>query len=214
LYAWFAIVRRLSGVRAALLAAVMIAVDYRFVQASASGRMDMLCAALGAGAVAVYLMLRERNLKAAMLAAHALSAAACLTHPCGLLAVAGLIGIMWWLDRAQLRAGMLSLAAVPYLLAGAAYGIYILQAPQDFFRQVGGNFSGFAGEAGSPGRFHSLLSPLPNLWEEWQSRYLPAFRGAFRLQLFILILYVAGLLSPVIDPDLRGKRPARCLWIF
>ena len=165
--AWFVIVRRLAGVRAALLAALLIGVDYRFVQASASGRMDMLCAALGTLAACVYVVMRERNLKAAVLAAHTLVAAACFTHPCGLLAFAGLLAIMWWLDRAELKIGILALASVPYLLAGMLYGIYILEAPHEFLSQFRGNISGFAGEAGAPTRSRTLVSPLRSLWEEW-----------------------------------------------
>jgi hypothetical protein len=137
--AWFAIVSRLGGVQAALPAALLIATDYHFVQAAAIGRMDILCAALGAAATALYLTLRERNLAAATLAAHGLMAAACLTHPCGVLPLASLVILMWALDRPNLRPQMLALAAAPYLVATALYASYVLQAPHDFVRQIGGN---------------------------------------------------------------------------
>jgi hypothetical protein len=212
--AWFTIVRRLSGARTALLAALLIAVDYRFIQASASGRMDMLCAALGAAAVAVYVTLRERNLTAALLTAHALMAAACFTHPCGILLFAGLVAMMWSLDRPHLLPGLLAPALVPYLIAAGLYGAYVLEAPHDFVRQFQGNISGIAGELGGGTRFHSLLTPLAGLMEEWRARYLPAFGGPFRLQLLILFLYAAGTTSSVLDPDFRIGRPARCLWML
>ncbi|MBI2680595.1 MAG: glycosyltransferase family 39 protein [Candidatus Solibacter usitatus] len=212
--AWFAIVRKLSGTRTALLAALLIAIDYRFIQASVSGRMDMLCAAMGAAAVALYVTLRERNLTGAVLGAHALMAAACFTHPCGVLLFAGLVAMMWSLDRAHLSPGLFALAVVPYLIAAALYGIYVLQAPHDFVRQFQGNITGIAGELGGGTRFHSLLAPLAGLLEEWQARYLPAFGGPFSLQLFILFLYAAGTTSSVLDPDFRTGQPARCLWML
>src|SRR5690349_17227781 len=91
LWAWFAIVRNLSRNRhVALLAVILIALDLVFVSQSASGRMDMMCAALGFAGIGTYLSLRERNLTTAVLLGHAFAAASMFTHPNGVFASASL----------------------------------------------------------------------------------------------------------------------------
>ena len=63
LVSWFLIVKALSGSdRTALLTATLLALDYNYIQSSSFGRMDLMCASLGAAGLAAYLSLRERNL--------------------------------------------------------------------------------------------------------------------------------------------------------
>ena len=215
LVAWFLIIRRLAGARTALLALLLIAVDWRVVQASARGRMDMLCAALGAAALAVYLTLRERHLMGAILAGNTLLAASCLTHPCGILWIPCMAAMLWQEEPARARWRLFTIAAVPCVIAAGLYGMYISEAPQDFVRQIQGNTSGFAGELGG-GRFRGLASPLSGLVNEWRARYVPAFEGPWRLQYLILFLYAAGvtLLPRARRLWILTASPALLLWLL
>lgn len=213
--AWFVIVRRLSDSSAAVLAVLMIAVDWRVLQASAVGRMDMLCAALGASAIASYLTLRERQRTAAVLAGNALVAAACCTHPCGVLWIPALAATMWNGEEPQGRARLFAIAAIPYLIVAGIFGAYVWQAPQDFLRQIQGNTSGFAGELGGT-RFHALAAPFSGLVQEWRGRYEPVFDGPWRLQYLVVLLYVAGvtLLQRARGLWMMAVVPTVLLWLL
>ena len=191
LAAMFVIVRRLADSRSAVLAVLLLAVDWRVLHTSSVGRMDMLCAALGASAMAVYLTLRERQPAGAVLAGNTFLAAACCTHPGGVLWIPALAAMMWRGKAPRERARLFAIAACPYLIAAGLYGAYVWQAPQDFLRQIAGNTSGFAGELGGT-RFHSLTAPLSGLVEEWRGRYRPVFGGAWQLQYLVALLYLAG----------------------
>ncbi|MBN8733725.1 MAG: glycosyltransferase family 39 protein, partial [Acidobacteria bacterium] len=87
---------------AALLAVGLLALDFRWVITGAMGRMDMMCAALGLGGMAVYLALRERNLAWATVAAHALVCASCLTHAAGVVHGLALVVVTVALDWRRL----------------------------------------------------------------------------------------------------------------
>jgi hypothetical protein len=191
LAAMFVIVRRLADSRSAVLAVLLLAVDWRVLQTSAVGRMDILCAALGASAIAAYVMMRDRQPVAAVLTGNTLLAAACCTHPCGVLWIPALAVMMWRGKMPRERVRQFAIAAVPYLIAAGLYGAYVWQAPQDFLSQIAGNTSGFAGELGGT-RFHSLTAPLSGLVEEWRGRYRPVFGGAWRLQYLVAFLYLAA----------------------
>ncbi len=105
LLAWFFVAVKLGGDRrVALLALVFIALDFAFVRSAATGRMDMMCAALNAGAMAAYLVLRERNFRLAVLASHSLIVLSGLTHPNGLLGFLSLLFITLYFDRQQNKA--------------------------------------------------------------------------------------------------------------
>src|SRR5262249_13258033 len=87
--AWF--MWGISGdLRVSSLTAALLAVDFAFVRGASVGRMDMMCAALGVLAFAVYLALRRRHLVAAMLLGQSCIAASGLSHPHGLGYCAGL----------------------------------------------------------------------------------------------------------------------------
>jgi len=92
LAAWYVIVRWLGGSRElASLTVFLIGIDYAFVNAGSDGRMDMMCAALGFLALAIYLVLRETRLALAVLLAHTVAALSLSTHPNGALASAALV---------------------------------------------------------------------------------------------------------------------------
>src|SRR5581483_3212437 len=144
---WCAIVFRLTGSPfTALLALALTGLDMRMVWISALGRADATCAALGSLALLTYISTRGRSLTTAITGANSLAAAACLTHPCGVLYAGCLALLMLYYDRRRLGIRSLALMAAPYVAGLAAWGIYILQAPADFVHQFGGNISGIASE--------------------------------------------------------------------
>jgi hypothetical protein len=86
LFAWFILVRKLSGNQSlAVLAASLIALDYSVLSAAGIGRMDMMCADLGSAALAVYVSRRERGLAGALALSGCLGCMSLLTHPMGAL---------------------------------------------------------------------------------------------------------------------------------
>ena len=104
LAAWFLILRRISTDEVVpYLGTALIALDYVFIRGASHGRMDMMGASLTFSALAAYLCLRERHLVLALMASHALAAAAMLTHPNGILAVATLVLAALIFDRSRLR---------------------------------------------------------------------------------------------------------------
>ena len=115
IYSTGVIVRRLyGGGMAPILAMLVLAADFGFLNGAADVRMDMTCASLGLAAVAVYLSLRERDLGRALVFAHALAGLALFTHPNGVFASANLVVLMFLLDRKRLSWGKLAAGTVPY----------------------------------------------------------------------------------------------------
>jgi len=96
---WFLVVYHLQKVGwMALLAAGLVSTDYFFLIGASHGRMDIMCASLGAAALASYAAFRERSLKKAVLCSHTLAALALVTHPAGIVYPAGLLVMVLWLD--------------------------------------------------------------------------------------------------------------------
>src|SRR5581483_6073093 len=138
---------------------------------SALGRADATCAALGSLALLTYISVRGRSLNTAIAGANSLAAAACLTHPCGVLYAGCLVLLMLYCDRRRLGIRSVALMAAPYVAGLAAWGIYILQAPADFVHQFGGNISGIASEFAPVSRWSEIHSPLRALKREFFLRY-------------------------------------------
>jgi hypothetical protein len=221
LAAWWLILAELTrSQRVALLGCALIATDFTFVTNAATGRMDMMCAALGFAGLAAYLALRECNLVGAMLAGNALVAASGLTHPCGIMPFVGLWFLVFYFDRARLKGWLVAVAAVPYLAGAVAWGAYILQSPSLFWAQFVGNISGFAGEYSSSSRFLGLHSPWKALKDEIFNRYLQNFgltvrwTEAGRLKLLIPLAFVVGILILVGRADLRLQKGHRALLLL
>jgi len=219
LVSWFFIIGDLTGQRfIALLAVCLIGFERTFLAAAGNGRMDMMCASLGATAIASYLLLRGSRPRIAILVSHSLAAASIWTHPCGLLYAALLVLLMLHLDRHRLRPGDIALALAPYLFAGGLWSLYIAQAPADFIRQFGGNVSGFAGEYTHQQRFAGLRAPLEALHREWSLRYFPAFGFASLgstggwFQASWLVAVVLATIAILFHPGLRKERPIRMLF--
>jgi 4-amino-4-deoxy-L-arabinose transferase-like glycosyltransferase len=212
LAAWFLIIKRLTGERAAaVLAFVFIASDYIFIMHAAFGRMDMMCAALGFAALAAYLSLREKNLQLALIVSHTLVVASGLTHPNGIMALVGLIFLALYFDRNALRWRHLPVVAAPYLLGVLGWGLYILRSPSSFASQFGDN---------ATGRLPGLFSPLQSLKLELTDKYLEAFgfaaysNGFARLKILILIAYFIGIIGALAMRGLREQKGTRALLIL
>ena len=212
--AWYLIMWRLSGSRGlGLLTAALLALDYTFIAVGSLGRMDMMCAALGFAGLAAYLALRERHLGAAVLASHALVVLSGLTHPNGILHLAGLVLVTLYFDRRRLRAAHFGLAALPYLLGAAGWGLYILQDPTAFVEQ-------FSMNSRDGGRLVGLKAPWVGLANEFVKRYPHAYgllansaghTGPTYLKALLLIPYAAAVVWAVASRDVRRHEGYRVL---
>ena len=198
-------VRLRLGRFATLLAVALLVTDFRWLLTGSMGRMDMMSASLGLAGIAAYLQLRERSIASATFAAHALVTLSCLTHPCGIVHGVALAVITFCLDRQRINLRLAALAAVPYCVGLAAWGLYIFQDPGAFLRQFRGNISGLAAEAGRSTRFSGLLHPLDALVAEFRERFFnqfgnwgagPLFGG---LQMYTLGLYAAALIASLVN---------------
>jgi len=220
LLAWYSILKRLGGSTGIALTAVAIAAtDVRFLTFAQLGRPDALCAALGTLGLAVYLALREHSLERALLAGNALAALSCITHPCGELYAAGLLLFALYLDRSRIGWRGYALIAAPYCTALAAWGVYILQAPVDFAKQLFGNIGGIGTEFSGIQRLSGLTSPLIALKREYALRYGSMFGGyatnpADRIQLFALAIFTIGVAGCALTPSIRHHRGYRILLLL
>ena len=145
----------------ALVSIALTCVDFLFLWGAADGRMDMMCSSLGLCAVAAYLLLRARGVTLAVVVSQTLAAAACFTHPNGILAIAALAWLAFSLDRERIGKGHFLLAAVPYLLFALAWLPYILQSPADFRAQFFANAGGR-----NAARWKMIAQPWMAVWYE------------------------------------------------
>ena len=206
LLCWYLIVRRLSGREApAVLALLLVATDFIWVRGAGDGRMDVMSAALSAAALATYLAWRERHLTRAVVAANVCAAASLLTHPQGLLGVAmvGTVALLW--DRRRVRWRHPVLAAVPYGVGFGAWGMYILQEPDLFLAQFGGNASGrMTGPASLVRNVVAAYGPAFGFQGHWAGPIV-------HLRLLILMAYLAGVVGVLFTPALRRQAGPRLL---
>jgi 4-amino-4-deoxy-L-arabinose transferase-like glycosyltransferase len=214
---WFLIMKALSQSNTvAALTVVLLALDYNFVMSSSFGRVDMMCAGLGSAGLAAYLALRERNLTYAILLGNCFVVASGMTHHLGILALFGLIFLVLFFDRKQLKWRHLLVALIPYLIAATAWSFYILQSPQLFLTQ-------FRGNATADNRLGALTAPLAGLHREITERYLIGFglgphsqgnTGPIRLKALILLAYVVAIVGALLIKDIRSKKSYQALLIL
>ncbi len=189
LAAWYAIVLRLSGGnhKLATLAVALIAIDTTFIVTATIARPDMLAAAAGYSGVAAYLLLREKSLSLAVLAANACIAVAALVQPnAGIVCFGVLLATVLMTDRAQLTFGMLLPTVVPYAVIAAGWMWYIAQDPTAFRSQFFSN---------ATQRVTPFSHPFDTLHRE-VLRYVSAYGfGSLSvyawLRMFPLLFYVA-----------------------
>ena len=203
---------RLTGSREiALLSMVLAAADYHVMTEAAFGRYDTMVAALGFGAYAVYLSLRERHLRVALVVSNACIAAAGATHPNGLIYFLGLWFLVLYFDRSRLGWKLLGVAAIPYLIGALPWARYVFEDFPSFRTQFAMN---------SGGRF-GFLHPVDALIREIQYRYLRFYglgphsaghSGAYiRLKALSLVAYAVGVFGCLFSRSIRGDTRYRPL---
>jgi hypothetical protein len=194
--AWWVILKRLgAGPWLGIATCALIAMDYSFVRSGSEGRMDMMSAALGFAGIAVFLTLEGQGYTKAILAGSALTAASSFTHPIGgMLSTAALGVTILWFSRGRFRLWHPLVAAVPYFVFAAGWGIYILQAP-DLFRAQLLNYTG--------SRLNAWHDPLRSIWNEFSQRWGKVFgitegSGLKRIRALVLAGYVAGMVAGIV----------------
>lgn len=194
----------------AFLTIVFVALDVLFVRDAAMARMDMMAAALGFGAYAVYLTLRDKNLTIAIFCSQALVTLSGLTHPNGFMYFVGLLFLTLSMDWSQLRWRHVGLGAIPYVVGAACWSFYILKAPGLWWRQIRGNYNH---------RWRGF-NILHNLWVDIHYRYFgtygfgPADTGIRHLAVLLLIGYFAAILAALLIPGIRNRLGTRTLLIL
>jgi 4-amino-4-deoxy-L-arabinose transferase-like glycosyltransferase len=187
--------------QAGRIAALVTALDPVCLQIAGGGRMDMMSTALGFGGLAVYMAWRERRFRVALLASNTLVAGSGLTHPNGILALAGLVVLILIYNRDRIRLLEVGTALLPYLIGGAGWGLYIAQNPAAFVTQFSGNMAG---------RLSGLSSILAALQHELTERYLVGYNlfGASildRVVIIIPIMYLTAFFALLISRRCRAN---------
>lgn len=215
--AFYFIVLKLSGNKTnALLSMAFVGLNYVLITNASLGRGDTMCAALGFAALAVYLLLRERNLLLAVLFSQTLVTLSGLTHPNGILAFFGLLFLIFYFDFRSLGWRHIAVAIFPYLFFGSIFGLWVLQDTQAFKDQ-------FIDNALMSGRMEGFSSPLHGLIKEFTIRYPRAFgllgnsaghSGPIYLKSIMLLGYIIGILGVLFTKRLRQNRNIRALLIL
>ena len=206
---WYVIVERLGrGNTLALLTVALIGIDHNFAVSAATGRMDMMCAALGFLAMALYLHFRERNFAVAVWSSNIAAAAAALTHANGALAFLSLVVLACCLDRGRLSPKWIIAAAVPYLVFGGAYFLYVSQDTWVFLSQL-------RAQTRIPHRFVLSWNPVTQISTEIAGRYDATFglHASFpgSLQAFPFYSFLAAAVLLAAAGELRRDRS---VWIL
>lgn len=207
LVAWFSIMKSLAGdKRVALFAVTFIALDFAFIRSASTGRMDMMSAALDFAAWAAYLRLRERNLLLAVFASQSIVVVSGLTHPNGVMGLIGLVFLALYFDRSKIKLRHFAVAAAPYVIGAACYGLYAVQNPQLFLTQLSGN-GGW--------RFWGLANPIGAIKLEMAERYLSlSAGGSSYLKLILMMACAAGILGTLFTREIRERKQYRALLII
>ena len=207
--AYYLLVRNVTANRVIAWVVLLVLVfNYDLINLT-TARYDGMAAGLGAAGLALYAVLRERNLAVAILAANACIAAAAMSHPYGSFAFASFVVLFFTLERNRLRVNYIALAALPYVVALACWGLYISQDVAMFKTQFGANAAAHKS---------SLLAPLSLVRGELYDRYWVLFAGErarvpiyMRVKLGVLLLYVVSFGSSLLIPKIREDKVARAL---
>jgi hypothetical protein len=210
LLAWFSIVKQLTGkLPVALLATFLLGAEQHFVTSAATGRMDMMCAALGLLSFAVYLRLRVRlNITAALSASSWILAVAVFTHPNALFAGLMLGVYILLYDRKRLNIRSVLLAGLPFLIFGASWAMYVMQAPEAFASQM-------SAQSKIPHRFALPLNLPSAIYTEVTERYGRSYRlfSPFPLNVpaLICLFYLGSIVLAAAVRQLRNSDGVRFL---
>jgi 4-amino-4-deoxy-L-arabinose transferase-like glycosyltransferase len=194
----YALTRRITDNHwVALLTTLIVATDYNFTRVAADGRMDMMSAAWGFAAAAVFVNLREKRFGWAVLLSQALVVASGLTHPAGVLHFLGVGALILFYDRRRFKLRHALLGGLPFLVGALAWGQYILQDVEAFRVHFFGNYGGREDRI--------IMLPLAEL-----DRYLsPAFgigdqvTGLARLKILQLVAFWGAVLVILVASRIR-----------
>lgn len=171
-FLFFIVQRHFQDRRIAAFATLFTAMDFIFLWSSADTRMDVPANAMALGSLAAYLYFRENDLRKALVTSQVLAACAVFTHPNAAFVLLGEAFLAWRYDRDRLRVRCwryLTLTAIPYLVFGLLWSVYIMQSPADFKAQFLPTLQGHNFE-----RFRILLRPYAAVGEEIH-RHLAAY---------------------------------------
>ncbi len=165
LVAWFLVTVGLTrSIWCAATVALALSLDYVFLSAAGTGRMDMMSATLSWLGLALYLGWRDRSLPYAVLLACGACALNMVTHPLGaILAGLNLAIVLALLDPSRVRLRLLCPAAIPFILVGGSWAAYIARGPHDFVAQFMNNVN-LTGPATDVPRLSGFANPLHALW--------------------------------------------------
>jgi hypothetical protein len=162
--------------RIATFGTLLLLLDYHFMIQTAYARVEMMTAALGTGALAWYCGARQVSLARALFGGSLLVTLACLTHPQGFLYAAALLILAVSKDGRGLTPRHGAVAAVPILVCGALWLLYVSRDPAEAIRQLSVN-------AGGQGRMAKSMNPFFAVRRELYRRYLSSagvgFSGSF-----------------------------------
>ena len=212
LVSWHYILCRLTGDRrVALVATLILALEQNFITAGASGRMDMMCAALNLAASAIYLRLRGR-FHMAVFAACCILAISLLTHPNALFGAILLTVVVLIADREQIRWRTLLIAGAPFVASLGLWLLYVLQAPDLFTSQM-------QAQSKIPHRLEFDWNLIRHFRHEFRLRYASVYNLRSRDPRvlstgLITFLYLGGVLGLAFVKDVR-RRPGSTpiLWL-
>lgn len=214
--AWYVVVRELSGSRlAGSFTAAILAFDITFLWTAADGRMDMMCAALGAAGLAVYLDFREKYWNMGLWLANICVALSMFTHPNGVVFLLSLAFLVFYFDRCQV--GWRNwVVIIPYLILAVAVGFYTSTRPDYFWAQFDANSRIENGV-----RWEGFSHPLTALVREIGLRYfrrnellMPVDGAAVQYGRGIVFLYWCAAVGYMVTAALRSNRRLRALLVI
>ena len=193
----------------AALSVFLLAVDYNFMIAATFARLDMMYAALGFSALAVYAVLRPRHPATAVLASCSLAALALFTHPNGLIFIPALLVVELLGFPISIPWKTAALAVVPFAIGTACWLAYVAQ-----------DFSGALDQLHSnsyPGRLTGFLHPFAAIRDEIVDRFLTAYgltlgahpSGPVRARGLVMLAYVSAAILAVSIQQIRNARATR-----
>ncbi|MGI8669914.1 MAG: hypothetical protein ACR2J3_08750 [Aridibacter sp.] len=189
----------------ALLSMGLVACSYMVIATASLARMDIMSASLGFAGIAVYLSFREKDFSKAIFFSQTLVMLSGLTHSNGIMAFVGLAFLTLYYDFRRIKIKHIFLAAIPYIIGGIGFGIWVLQDYQAFKDQ-------FIDNAKMGGRLAGFTAPLEGFIKEFTERYPHAVglgattgghSGPIYLKSLILIGYIVGVLGLIFTKELR-----------
>ena len=200
-------------VRMALLALAIAGTDYFYLTRAIDGRMDMMAAGLTLCAIAFYLWQRQTNFTRTIAGTAVFAACSLFTHPVGgFFSLLAILFLALYLDRSRLRVKHVFLFSVPFLVIGAAWGVYVAQDFAAFRLQMAGN---------AQGRWEGLTDLPQSIYRELRYKYFQAFGlNSFYslslqdLRMIALFGYAVAALASACTPSLRARKGVRILlWL-